>query len=161
MFERERTLYAFLLEHARRLVADIDDARFADQPAPGLNHPAWLLGHLAIVSDAGLGLLGQPRESPRGWRELFGKTSTPRPDRRHYPGKEELWSAYESGHGRLAEAARNAPADGMDVPQPLEFLRPGLPTVGDLIAHILTTHEAMHLGHLSSWRRQVGLPYLF
>jgi len=33
-----------------------------------------------------------------------------------------------------------------------------LPTRGDLLAHILTTHEATHLGQLSAWRRQLGFP---
>src|SRR3954465_416435 len=31
------------------LVADLPDADLARQPAPGMNHPAWILGHLAIL----------------------------------------------------------------------------------------------------------------
>jgi hypothetical protein len=161
MFERERKLYDFLLGYARRLVADVDDARFADQPAPGLNHPAWLLGHMAVVSDVGLGLLGRPRETPRLWKVLFGTASTPRADRDVYPSKDELWSAYESGHQRLTAAVVDAAPEAMEAPHPVDFLKPGLATVGDLVAHILTTHEALHLGQLSSWRRHAGLSHLF
>jgi hypothetical protein len=29
------------------------------------------------------------------------------------------------------------------------------------LSHLMTTHEAGHIGQLSSWRRCVGLPYLF
>jgi hypothetical protein len=40
----------------------------------------------------------------------------------------------------------------------LRFLKGPLPTVGDLLAHLMTTHEAAHLGQLSAWRRLLGLP---
>ena len=35
------------LGYAKRLVADIPDGAMALQPAPGMNHAAWVLGHLA------------------------------------------------------------------------------------------------------------------
>jgi hypothetical protein len=161
MFERESTVYSFLLGYGRRLVADIDDARFVDQPAPGVNHPAWLLGHLTIASDFGLRLLGRPRACPKAWHRDFGPGSEPKPDRSAYPSKEELTAALEAGHERVAEAVRTASAEDMALPHEIEFLRNGLPTKADLLSHLMTAHEAMHLGHLSNWRRQMGMPYLF
>ena len=44
---------------------------------------------------------------------------------------------------------------------PIRFLLRHLPTVGDLLAHLLTTHSAYHLGQLSTWRRAAGLPEVF
>lgn len=161
LFPRERTIYAFLLGYAGRLVEGIDDARFADQPTPAINPPAWQIGHLAVVADNGLTLLGLRREGPRAWRDLFGTGSSPIPDRSPYPSKAELLSAYRGSHARLDEAVSAADPEAMERPHSLDFLKPALTTVGDLLAHLLTSHEAMHLGHLSSWRRQVGLPYLF
>jgi len=161
MFERECTIYAFLLGYAGRLVADVDDNRFADQPSPGINHPAWLLGHLCVVADRGAELLGSPRSLPASWHADFGTGSLPRPDRVSYPAKAELTAALRSSHARLDALARAVTSEVADGPNPVGFLRDALPTVGDLLAHLLTSHEASHIGHLSNWRRQVGLPYLF
>jgi hypothetical protein len=40
-------------------------------------------------------------------------------------------------------------------------LRHVFPTAGDLLAHLLTSHEATHVGHLSACRRGRGMPPLF
>ncbi len=160
MFERECTLYAFTMGYARLLSEDIDDARFAEQPAPGLNHPAWVLGHLAICTDYAAGLLGLPAACPKPWAQLFGPGSTPRPDRSIYPAKVDLLNVLEKGHERVTKAARNADPESIAQPHTLEiaFLKGPLPTVGDLLAHLMTTHEAAHLGQLSTWRRILGMP---
>ena len=97
MFERECAVYAFLLGYARRLVADIDDAQLADQPTPGVNHPAWLLGHLAISTDFAADQVRPGAQPARAWFRDFGPGSIPRPDRASYPGKAELMAAYEAG----------------------------------------------------------------
>ena len=163
VFERECAVYAFLLGYARRLVADIDDAQFADQPTPGVNHPAWLLGHLAISTDFAATKFGLAPCQPRSWFKDFSSGSFPRPDRASYPGKAELMAAYEAGHERVEKAALAATPEAMDQPHGLEIagLKEALPTVGHLVVHLMTAHEASHLGHLSNWRRQKGLPFLF
>lgn len=159
MFDRELTLYAFNLWYGKHLVADIPDEQFAEQPTEGLNHPAWILGHLAAVADSGLQLLGQPLALPAEWHQLFDPGTVPSPERSLYPTKAELVAAYEAGHKRLIEAVAAGPDPArLARPSPLRDLRPVLPTLGDLLAHILTTHEATHLGQLSAWRRQLGLP---
>jgi hypothetical protein len=161
MFERECTIYAFLLGYRDKLVADIDDARFADQPASGVNHPAWLLGHLTFAADSGLRLLGHERIRADSWDQVFGFGTLPRADRATYPPKDELLQVHGMAHERLSLAARGANADVVAEPNPMAILRRALPTKGDLLAHLLTSHEAMHLGHLSNWRRQMGMPYIF
>ena len=82
MFERECTLYAFTMGYARLLAEDIDDARFAEQPAPGLNHPAWILGHLAICTDYAAGLLGLPAACPKPWASCSAPARHPGPTAR-------------------------------------------------------------------------------
>lgn len=160
MFERECTLYDFTLGYARLLNDDIDDVRYTEQPAPGMNHPAWIMGHLALCTDFAAGLLGLPQTCPEPWSDLFGPGSTPSVDRSLYPGKHELLDALAAGHRRVVSAAREADPAAMAAPHtlPFRFLREPLPTVGDLLAHLMTTHEAAHLGQLSAWRRVVGLP---
>jgi uncharacterized damage-inducible protein DinB len=44
------------------------------------------------------------------------------------------------------------------MPQPGPFLQKELPTLGDILGHLMTTHPSLHLGQLSTWRRVIGLP---
>ena len=39
------------LGYAKRLVADLPDNQMVFQPAPHMNHAAWVLGHLACTAD--------------------------------------------------------------------------------------------------------------
>src|SRR6516165_3095771 len=41
MFANECKINQFLLGYSRLMTADIADERMADQPCPGVNHPAW------------------------------------------------------------------------------------------------------------------------
>jgi uncharacterized damage-inducible protein DinB len=159
MFERELKLFAYNLGYGQQLVADIPDEQMAEQPAQGSNHPAWILGHLTAATDYGLEALGLPHAAPADWHTLFAPGQVPSPERALYPSKEELVAAYEAAHRRLAAAtAEHANAERLSRPNPIEGLRPAMPTLADLLAHLLTTHEATHLGQLSAWRRQLGLP---
>ena len=48
----------FLMQYCRMLLADIPDERMAEQPVAGVNHPAWILGHLALTADSTLEKFG-------------------------------------------------------------------------------------------------------
>jgi hypothetical protein len=157
MFERERKLYADLYGYARQLVVDVPDEQLAEQPAPGLNHPAWLLGHLTTAADFVLGLLGGKPTAPDGWAAVFAPGTVPSPERGLYPPKADLLNAFEAAHGALAAAATTTDPALMAKPNPVEPMRARFPTLGDLMAYVLTTHEATHLGQLSAWRRVMGL----
>ncbi len=159
MFDRELTLFAFNLSYGKLLVADVPDEQLAEQPAEGFNHPAWVLGHLTVSTDFGLEALGQPHAAPKDWHAVFDPGQVPSPERSLYPPKAELVAGYEAGHRRLAEAVRrHADPRRLDRSNPIESLRAAMPTLADLLAHLLTTHEATHLGQLSAWRRQLGFP---
>ena len=113
MFERERRMYADQYGYIRELVADLPDEELADQPVPGLNHPAWTLGHLVIAADYGLAVLGEPTLAPEGWGALFNPGTVPDPTRGTYPSKGELMNAYEAGHAALVlEVVQDAAVAG-------------------------------------------------
>jgi len=152
------TLCAFALGYCRRLVDDIPDDALADQPSPGVTHPAWVLGHLAIAADAATVRLGGRPACPPDWRRLFGPGSAVSPDRAAYPSKAELLAAVERGFGLAVESARRATPELLAQPQAGPFYTQECPTVGDLVAHLMTTHSFLHLGQLSAWRRMRGLP---
>lgn len=156
------TVYRFTLATIERLMQDVGEDQLAHQPTEGVNPPGWIVGHLALVNEmitAKLG--GTPLGLPESWAAEFGPGSTPEPIADAYPAKAELLA-------KLSETADAfvAQVEGVDLtqltdPNPIEPLRAGLPTVGDLVAHVLSTHIGMHAGHLSNWRRQMGHPPLF
>lgn len=155
------TLHRFTLGYLQRLAADVADADLARQFHPGQNHPAWLLGHLAVTADFGLHLLGGAPRVPRAWRPLFGPGSQPAAQRGLYPGQAELLSAVGAGFAALVEQAAGATPEKLAGDHGFEPLKAALPTVGDMLAHLLVTHLMLHTAQLSQWRRNYGLPPLF
>jgi uncharacterized damage-inducible protein DinB len=144
-------------------MADIKQEEMDVQPSADVNPPAWILGHLAICTDFALSLLGLPMRLPKNWHEEFGPGSSPKAQQPPYPSREELLTALAAGHAAVVAALPSVDAKTLAAPNPLAmpFLKKTLPTKGDLLAHLLSTHEAAHLGHLSNWRRQMGRAPLF
>jgi hypothetical protein len=165
IFELARPVYNMMLGYGQKLVADIPDDQMCAQPVEGrvMNHPAFILGHLAWVHDnRAAALNGQP---PAGaatpeWKELFGMGSKPATERSKYPSKAELVKAFEESHARLGEAAAKATPDALAQPSP-EPMRARFPTVGAMVLGLMTSHFATHLGQLSAWRRAMGFPSVF
>ena len=146
------------LDYAKKLVADIPDDKMCVQPAPGMNHAAWVLGHLTFVADSMIRIFDQPFAMPKEWVELFNLASKPTSELAKYPTKAALLEAYEKAYARLTEAVKAAPPEAFERELPNPKLRLTLPTVGVAMVHILTSHHGLHLGQLSAWRRAQGLP---
>jgi hypothetical protein len=157
MFAHERTQYAFLFGFARLLVTDVPDEKMTEQPGEQVSHPAWTLGHLCAAADQGLKLLNGPTLFSDAWHELFFRRVRPSPDRAQYPSKELLLVALAKAHAVFSAVAALAPAELVNADNPKEQSRPSFPTVGDVVAYFMTTHEAMHLGEISAWRRAMGM----
>jgi hypothetical protein len=157
MFVHEISIYQFLLDYGRDLTKDLAPEQFSEQPIAGMNHPAWILGHLTFVAQFGVTLCGGEGWLDEAWNEKFGIGSQPSNDPNLYPSPQELFASYEDGHTRLTQAARSLDQAHMDKPTEIEALRSIFPTHGMLLAHILTSHEATHLGQLSAWRRAMAL----
>lgn len=158
MFEREARLYGLTLGLANMLAADIEEEQMATPAPGGGNTPVWVLGHLAVVASFAAKQLGLPSTCPEDWRAKFGPGSKPPAPSDPRPTKAELLAALTEGHQRVTEGAKKAPVEELAKPHSVEFMLTVLPTRGDLLAHLMTTHEAFHLGQLSLWRRQMGYP---
>ncbi len=157
MYERERTLYAFNWDYVHMSAADIGEDEMSLQPAPGINPPVWILGHLAVATDYALKSLGQPTQCPRAWHASFGPGSEPVAGQKVPITKEELLAAIRRGHELVSEATTQVSPEHLEKPHGVELLAPTkIKTLGDLISHLMTTHEAMHIGQLSVWRRMTG-----
>lgn len=162
MFERESVLYEFVLGYVQRLTADIDDKQLDWSPQPGVHSATWILSHLAIATDYALMNLGQKPALPKEWHKRFGPGSAELTAGEARPSKAELLSAIDAGHARVLEAVKSAKPEQLQGPHPVKVLD-GTPikTVEHLIAHLMTTHAAGHVGQLSFWRRCAGKPALF
>jgi hypothetical protein len=158
MTDRETIMAAFrfTLMYAEKLAADLVDDELARLPQPGMNHAAWVLGHVALGSDFVALLLGQPMVTGETWMTTFGPGSMPVGDRAVYPSKEQLLATMRTTHARAIELLNEATTAQLNSPNQTQFFPAEFPTVGALITHLMTTHAALHLGQLSAWRRALG-----
>jgi uncharacterized damage-inducible protein DinB len=74
-----------------------------------------------------------------------------------YPGKHVILESFKTAHERLVTITRTARTETLHALPPERF-RSRFPTAGHVALHMLTNHEAVHLGQLSAWRRALGLP---
>jgi hypothetical protein len=158
MLQIAAPLFEQNLVYARKLISDLNDDQMTTQPGTCvLNHAAFVIGHLAWVCDFGVTLLGEPAAIDSKWRDLFSLTAKPVSDRSVYPSKAVLLKAFEDAHSRLVTTALSAKPELLQQPPPERF-RNRFPMLAQVTLHMLTNHEAVHLGQLSAWRRACGLP---
>jgi uncharacterized damage-inducible protein DinB len=139
------------------LVADLPDDQLAVQPAVGMNHPAWVLGHLAILdvitTDA---LEGHPAQLAPAIRATYGPDSTPTADRARYLPKARLVRNFDDGRLELLNRLGQTEPAVLERTNPNGALRGAFPTIGHLLQYTLW-HDGYHGGQLSAWRRAQGL----
>jgi hypothetical protein len=156
--ERFITINNFVLSYAHQLANGIEEAHLADIAAPGMNSPRWIFGHLVIAANMGLQILGKPLVCPESWMKAFGPGSDPATPPTPVPNRAELLSLFDASHAALREAIQTLPPEQLQAPSPFAPAAKLIPTLGDLLGHLLTTHAMLHLGQLSAWRRLRGLP---
>jgi hypothetical protein len=132
-----RPSYDFCFNFSKLLVADIPDERMAAQPVEGrvMNHPAFLLGHLAWANDNLLAVLG---ETPQlaNLKDVYGMGSRVTAERARYAPKAELLAWHEQGHRGLLAAVQAATAETLAKPAP-DRMRTRFPTVGTFLAALM------------------------
>jgi hypothetical protein len=161
MLDSAAKVNSFLMQYCRMLLKDITDEQMTQQPQEGINHPAWVLGHLALTGEAMLDKLGVPKSLPGDWASLFGPGSKPTATRRQYPSKEVLVQSVEGTYEKLRQKAATSTPEELARPTTNPRAKEALPTLKDMSAFMLTGHFGIHLGQLSSWRRLIGLPPMF
>jgi len=148
------------IAYAKQILADVDDSSMCQQPM-GLNHPAWLLLHLATAADYAASLLGGQGVCPADWN---AKADTKKPltqNRENYPSKDELISTFEAAFRNAATLYEKSSVEELNEPQKLGFFETELPTVGDMATFLIVAHTNLHLGQVSAWRRAMGKAPLF
>lgn len=159
MFDEEIKILRFMQGYGDSLLADIEPEDMCRQPVAGINHPAWIIGHLAIAADGHSKYAGgEPRLE--AWHDRFNFGTKMTENLSDYPAKDELMREWHEANARLITAVSSANAAMLDAPTQGP-LGQSLPTVGDFLAFSMTGHTSLHLGQLSAWRRADGRPPLF
>ncbi len=154
-----------VLDHARvnrnmldMLLKDVEDERMAAQPAAGMNHPAWIVGHLAVSWEQASRWAGAGYRAPQGWLAKFDMGSRLLTGRAEYPAKAVLLAELDRGYGSVTPVIENLSDAALADVMPTEGFRGFLPTVEHGLVFGMTGHYLYHLGQLSAWRRAMGLP---
>lgn len=159
MLHAAHAQYQYLATYAEGLFADVDPAQAFEPLSPGGIHPGWVAGHLAY---AGLNVVALLGGDPAGLEPLakrFGMGETI-----EAPGAtdfEALVETHRDVHRRVGLAVEAATPEALAAENPVAPFRAAFPTAGDMVAFLLTGHEATHLGQLSVWRRSHGGKPLF
>jgi uncharacterized damage-inducible protein DinB len=154
-----------VITHARnqtlKLVADLSDDQLALQPAPKMNHAAWVLGHLLVVDYSFAQLItGMPVPA---WvtdevKATYGNKSEPVADKSKYKPKQFYLEKMAEVRERIYARLKTMTQADFDAPHPDPARRERFPTVGHMVTFYGTWHETYHSGQLSAWRRVQGLP---
>jgi len=162
--EQEVKVYQFQLGYGEMLLKDLDADKAFSLICDGGVHPAWIIGHLGYVANGMLARCGgEPKIDLEAGKPLFAGGSKPAADdASRYPSWDQLLATWRQGHADVAALAPTLTDEVLSLPNPSDRMRAnGLPTMQDLLSFVLTGHEGMHLGQLSTWRRVQGQPPLF
>jgi hypothetical protein len=150
-------LFDLMRGMAAEMAASIPEDEF-DVPRGNANSPKWILGHLALGMDFGLMLLGEPTPAIDAMMPTYGPGSLGGAIGDDGRSQAELLEHFRTVGDELKAKVLAANPAVFSEKQPTPFLAEELPTVGDLLGHVFTTHIALHMGQLSQIRRETGEP---
>ncbi|MEM9352775.1 MAG: DinB family protein [Planctomycetota bacterium] len=150
-----------LFDLTRKMAAEMAEGIPSEQfdvASGGANSPKWIVGHLALGMDFGLMLLGTPTEELEAMMPTYGPGSAGGSVGDDGRSQSDLIAHLRTTGDALRTKVLEADSQTFMQKQQTPFLVDELPTVGDLLGHVYTTHIALHMGQLSQIRRELGLP---
>jgi len=149
--------------YTTRLIETIEPGDWFRQPAEGVTHVAWQVGHITfaqykLVLERFRG--ARPEDdrliSP-GFLEQFGRGSTPSPDSSVYPAPEEIRAVFDRVYLQAMDELRDVPDEDLD--QPPLIPHPLCPNKRGVLVWC-NQHEMLHAGQIGLLRRLLGYsPY--
>ena len=141
------------------LLADIGDDDWFRQPAEGVTHVAWQVGHLAMAQ-YGLGLFrmrGRRTEDTAlmsgSFRKKYSKGSRPDPAPANNPSPAEIRDVFDRVHQQVMNELPLCTDAELDKPVDKPYAL--FPTkLGGL--YFCVAHEMMHAGQIGLLRRLLG-----
>ncbi len=145
--------------YTERILENVEDADWFRQPAGGVTHVAWQVGHMTVAE---FRLAMQRIHGPQAsdaelvsdeFMALFGKGSQPDPDASKYPSVQEIRATFGRVHEQTIEQLRTVSDETLESPSEPEH--PMFSTkLGAL--HWTAQHEFTHAGQISLIRRLLG-----
>ena len=159
--------FSFLLERHQNkmlptLLADIPDEKLSSQPVAGMNHPAWILGHLLAVEQKFTGgILRRPFQTSldANWWEIYGIGSVPKSDRSLYKSKEFYITGLAETSNQLLTFIREKSDTDLEAPNTDPDFGKFFPNIAATLG-AAATHRAYHSGQIAAWRKTMGLPHV-
>ena len=144
------------------LLADIPEKDWFWMPASGVTHIAWQVGHLAasqyhltLARLRGVQPADQALFPADNFVELFGRASTPLPDREKYPTPTVLLSTLKTITAQGMKVVSSLTEEALD--QPTEVPKPHRIMTTKLSAlWWCSQHEFLHAGQIGLLRRLLG-----
>ena len=149
----------FAREYTHSLIADLEPADWFRQPAEGVSHLAWQIGHLAMAQ-YGLCLFRMRGRADvdqelmsSSFRKKFSKGTTPDPDPAKNPSPEEIRGVFDRVYEQSMLELPTFSDDILD--EPVEMPYAAIATkFGGLL--FCSHHEMLHAGQIGLLRRLLG-----
>jgi uncharacterized damage-inducible protein DinB len=146
--------------YTKDLLSHIDESDWFREPAEGVTHVAWQVGHLAVC-EYGLALKrirgAKPEDSDLfsdDYRTLFGKGSSPKADPGKYPAIADIRQVLDRVHKQAIEELSSLPEATFDAPTgdpPHPMFKTKLGAL-----NWCAQHEFIHAGQIGLLRRLFG-----
>lgn len=149
----------FARGYTQQLLADLQPAEWWQQPAEGVSHIAWQVGHLAMAQYA-LTMLRIRGKEPddrqiisNDFFRLFQKGSVPRVDPSSYPTVDQIRQVFDRVHNQaLRELAGYDDHElNAKLPEPHAVFDTKLGSI-----FFCSAHEMLHAGQIGLLRRLLG-----
>ncbi|MEE2971773.1 MAG: DinB family protein [Planctomycetota bacterium] len=143
------------------LAEDIPADRWAEPGMDGMNHPAFLYGHLAIypnrVFTAFIDRADLAVDCPFD-AEAVKQGAECKPDASLYATKDVVVPFLKERYESLIDTIPSVSLEIWSAPNPAggRFAEM-LPTVGTTVNFMVGPHVMMHAGQISHWRRAIGM----
>lgn len=141
-----------------KFTADLSDEDYFRIPADGANHPAWIVGHIAVSEDSLVAAAtGGAKKIPDATYELFKGGSKCVADASKYPSRKEIDELFKTSRAHTVEALASSDDSTWGEPSPEGFPEDVLPTMGS-IWELQGTHQFWHIGQLTVCRAVLKKP---
>lgn len=149
----------FARKYTLSLLEDIDDGDWFRQPAEGVTHIAWQVGHLAMA-EYGLTMIRLRGKEPDDEQTIaadffrrFQKGTTPVADPSQYPTPSEIRQVLDRVHKKAMDELTGYTDADLDVklPEPHAVFDTKLGSV-----FFCSAHELIHAGQIGLVRRLLG-----
>jgi uncharacterized damage-inducible protein DinB len=152
------TLFRSVVGLVRKSFADIPEEQMKAQPAPGMNPPAWILGHIVTTLAVVPKVIANVSIVPKEYLIWFGPTSKLESLPAELPTKEKLLNLLSAVQESILVEIPKLTDEDLAKPNALKFMTQELPTQRDILENLLLTHTMLHYGQLTVWRRLTQLP---